>query len=205
LRLLSTAILISSALSTMASAQILPPPEIDAAIEAGRKGEADRMVSRCYATESVFDKIIPDPDVDVYQVAVSLTAGRIAALSAEAKRRYQTLLPKDVPKELRIDAVFVNAVPRDPPPKATHVSRIIQHMVLKSKNGAVVQPDDLKTERVEWANPAGAVSNRAFARFPIGNVRELPAGDFEVILITEGGERHCKVGTKDRERLFGGR
>jgi hypothetical protein len=39
----------------------------------------------------------------------------------------------------------------------------------------------------------------------VGGVRELPAGDFDVVLVTQAGERRCKVGSGDRARLFGGR
>jgi hypothetical protein len=34
------------------------------------------------------------------------------------------------------------------------------------------------------------------------SVKELPAGDFDVVVITQAGERRCKVGAKDRARLF---
>ena len=79
--------------------------------------------------------------------------------------------------------------------------------MLKSKNSVVAQPDEFQTERVTWPGIAGGKGqpNRALARFPIGTVRELPAGEFDIVLITEAGERRCKVGAKDRERLFGGR
>jgi hypothetical protein len=103
--------------------------------------------------------------------------------------------------------VFVEADPHQPAANSSYGVSAIEHVVLKSQNGIVVQPDDFKAERVEWGVAQGlkAAPNRALVRFPVGGVRELPAGDFDVVLVTQGGERRCKVGAGDRARLFGGR
>jgi hypothetical protein len=78
--------------------------------------------------------------------------------------------------------------------------------VLKSKTNpsAVVQPEHLEFSPVEWSNLLGGKvqGNSGWASFPIGAVRELPAGEFDVVLVTQAGERRCKVGMKDRTRLF---
>jgi hypothetical protein len=34
------------------------------------------------------------------------------------------------------------------------------------------------------------------------DVQELPAGEIDIILVTQAGERRCKVGIKDRVRLL---
>jgi len=82
----------------------------------------------------------------------------------------------------------------------------IEHVVLKSKakGETVVQPMKVETEPVEWSNLLGGKveGNRAVAMFDWSAVRELPAGEFDIVVITPLGERRCKVGTKDRARLF---
>ena len=44
--------------------------------------------------------------------------------------------------------------------------------------------------------------NRAVAFFDYGTVKELPPGEFDIVVITTSGERRCKVGLKDRQKLF---
>jgi hypothetical protein len=72
----------------------------------------------------------------------------------------------------------------------------IEHVVLLSKSsGAAVQPIELKLDPVEWGVAVGgrARPNKASARFELRQVRELPAGDFDVVLITQYGERRCRL------------
>ena len=121
-------------------------------------------------------------------VRVSLTGWRIALLSAEARRLYKPYPASHVPENLRTLAVYVEAIPHDAR------SPVIEHVVLKAKNrNNVVQPNNVKNE-----------DGGAFARFPVAGTRDLPAGDIDVVVITKGGERRCKLGAKDRARLFGG-
>ena len=63
----------------------------------------------------------------------------------------------------------------------------------------------IDSEVVTWSNLFGAKveSNRVIARFNGKEVRELPPGDFDVVVVAREGERRCKVGSKDRQRLFG--
>lgn len=44
--------------------------------------------------------------------------------------------------------------------------------------------------------------NQAVAVFHLNQVKELPPGDVDIVLVTEAGERRCKIGTKDRAKLI---
>jgi len=58
-------------------------------------------------------------------------------------------------------------------------------------------------EPVEWSNLLGGevTNNAASARFAPDDVRGLPAGDFDIVLVTTAGERVCKIKTDERARL----
>jgi hypothetical protein len=145
------------------------------------------------------------PEYEHFHVTVAKTAGQIALFMAEAKRLYKNA-ESELTERMKIDSVFVNADPHQP--SSGSFPAAIEHVVLLSKSsGAAVQPMELKVDPVEWGIAVGARArpNRASARFELRQVRELPAGEFDVVLVTQYGERRCKVGAKDRERLFGGR
>jgi hypothetical protein len=84
--------------------------------------------------------------------------------------------------------------------------RLIERVVLKSKSNpnAVAQPTHLEFAPQAWSNLLGGTvqANSAWATFQLSDVRELPPGDFDVVVVTQAGERRCKVGTKDRAKLF---
>jgi hypothetical protein len=69
----------------------------------------------------------------------------------------------------------------------------------------VLQPSNVTTEQVEWANLLGGkvISNKAYATFPLEAAKGLPPGEVDIVVVTEAGERRCKIGNKDRDRLFG--
>jgi hypothetical protein len=78
------------------------------------------------------------------------------------------------------------------------------HVVLKasSKDGPAVQPGNLVVTPVPWTRGGSSVqSTRGDATFAIDAVTALPAGEFSIIVITEAGERKCKVDKKSRTRL----
>ena len=198
------------AISTVtAQSPLQTPYDTWAAAVAG--GKENDLFSKCTATELAIDRFLigagGHPDIAHFHVTVSKSAGEIGRLFTEARRLYKPTPREAVPRELQTDAVYVFADPHQPPPGYL-VQAPIEHIVLKSKNsGAAIQPATFKVTPVEWATASGGVKppNRASARFELGPVRELPAGDFDVVLITTAGERRCKVGAKDRQRLFGGR
>lgn len=202
-------VLCCAASSVVAQSPLHTPYDMwAAAVDRGKEGE---LFSKCTATEMAIDRFLlgpgGHPDIAHFHVTVSKTAGEIGRLFADARRLYKPTPREAVPRELQTDAVYVVADPHQPSPGST-LPAPIEHIVLKSKNsGAAVQPAAFKPTPVEWATASGGVTppNRASARFELGPVRELPAGDFDVVLITTAGERRCKVGAKDRQRLFGGR
>lgn len=194
------------------TAQPLDDAAILAAIRAGESGKIDRLTSDCVAKPGMGEGmgralgggVQPTGKFDVIS---STNAGRIAHLAAEGKRLYKPLKHADVPETLRGSLKFyVIAIPQKP--YAEYVPSPIQHIVLKSKTApsAVVQPEHVDKEAVEWGNLMGGKiqGNQAVATFDISHVKELPAGDIDVVLVTEAGERRCKVGAKDRAKILGG-
>lgn len=189
-------------------AQSPPRTPYDMWTEAVDRGKEGDLFSKCNATALAIDRFFlgpgGHPDLEHFHVSVSKTAGEISRRFAEARRLYKPTTRAEVPDELKTDALYVFADPHQPTSGYTPPSPI-EHIVLKSKDsGVALQPATFKASPVEWGGGAKP-ANRASARFELGPVRELPAGDFDVVLITSGGERRCKVGARDRQRLFGGR
>jgi len=144
-----------------------------------------------------------------FTVIVSQNAGRIAFLAASAKRLYKPFSAADVPEQIKgAPIAFVHVEPNNPSRSQSKISVAspIERVVLKSKvnESAVVQPESFETEPVTWSNLLGGQveANRAYATFGVDAIRELPAGDFDVVIITQHGERRCKVGAKDRTKIF---
>ena len=167
-------------------------------------------MSRCYATASSLDRFLvgPDghPEYEHYHVTVAKTAGQIALFLAEAKRLYRNG-EAELTDRMKIDAVFVNAEPHQPSSgSVAGRNRTRRPAVEEQRRGGTAARAPTR-RRSSGASPSapGRVRIRASARFELRQVRELPAGEFDVVLVTQYGERRCKVGAKDRERLFGGR
>lgn len=198
-----------------ASAQSLSDADVAAAIKAGESKKFDNLVSSCQAGAGFGESLGANMAGGVqrtgtYVVTFSLNQGRIAFMAANAKRLYKTLTLDQVGEELRSPTVFVSVEPSQPSTTSNTISvpALIEHVVLKSKakSEMVVQPLKVDTEPVEWSNLLGGKveGNRAVARFDSNAVRELPPGDFDVVVVTPNGERRCKVGAKDRRTLLPG-
>ena len=180
------------------------------AIEKGLGGGERRLVATCDVEISIRDYFRDGvTGADRYRVAVALSAGRIAMLAASAKKLYKSFVASDVPAELRTNALFVEAIPLEVPVGFPAAPAAIEHVVLKARNGKVAQPGRVDMERIDSSTTVVSGStpppNKALARFEVGHVEELPAGDVEVVLITTHGERKCKIGAKDRDRLLNAR
>lgn len=208
------AALTALSLAAVAHAQQLSDTDIAAAIRAGEAKKIDTLTSECTAKPGFGETIGAGIAGGVqrngtYAVVVSANAGRIASLAANAKRMYKKFALADVTDDLRVPTIFV-AVEPDKPSTSGNVMSVaaeIEHVVLKTKAKieAVVQPLNVEKEVVEFANLLGGKveSTRAIATFDYATVKELPAGaDFDVVVITPHGERRCKVGAKDRVKLF---
>jgi hypothetical protein len=209
MKLLIPAVVLCGAVSAV-FAQSLAPSPMETWKQAEKQRKEDQLFSRCNATAMSIDRFLVGPgfhpEIEHFHVIVSKTAGQIANFFADARRLYRKVSPSEVPEQLQTDAVFVNADPHQP--SSGSAPSAIEHIVLLSKkSGQPVQPLEFKAEPVEWGVAVGGKTppNKATARFELSKVRELPAGEFDVVLVTQDGERRCKVGARDRERLFGGR
>lgn len=185
------------------------PEDVDMAIKFGQSGKASELVSACRAASSgpgLLDfRTGPSPHGS-YQVSLGTNVGRVAFLAAEAKKKYMPYTKADVPEDLLKPSVHVWVEPNEPVKFQKNVfwASPIKHIVLKSKakDDAVVQPDKVETVPVEWTILVGKFTgNKAYVIFPIDAVKALPAGDVDIVLITEAGERRCKVGQGDRRKL----
>jgi hypothetical protein len=198
--------------ATAAVAQPLDEAAIVAAMRAGEARKYGHLVSECLAIPGFGSHLAAEGLVRPlgnYTITLTTAPGRIAMMAAEAKRLYRPFAPGDVPEEVRAgQTVYVAALPAQPTNSSDsiHVAPPIERIVLKSKvnAAAVVQPRHLEVTPVQWSNLLGGKvdGTTALATFAAAEVRELPAGEFDMVLITTAGERRCKVGTKDRERLF---
>lgn len=196
-----------------AYAQTLTDDKILAAIKAGEAKKIDPLVSDCVAHTGFGESLAANLAGGVqsdggYRVTVSGNEGRIAFMAMEAKRLYKKFTLANVTDDMRQPAFVVQVEPIKPSSsgKTISVAAPIDHIVLKSKvkGDATVQPETVDREPVEWSNLLGGKieANRAVATFDLGAVKELPAGDFDVVVISTAGERRCKVGAKDRQKLL---
>jgi hypothetical protein len=189
------------------SGQLLSVSQIDAAIQAGQSGKEGQLFSRCQAIAGLADRFRGDRYWEgVFDLSFSLTPGQIAELSGASRRLYKPFLLSDVPVALKRLAVFVSAEPHEPKAGDNRAVPAIEQIVLRSqvKRDLIVQPDEFAAQPVDRPKYPGAQlqPNRAQARFPVGGVREFPPGEFDIVVVTEAGERRCKVGSGDRRRLF---
>jgi hypothetical protein len=201
--LIFCSILIVGLASSMLLAQQLSDAEVLAAIKIGETGKPAQLVSSCAAAAGKVLPGAPRKGIGAFDVTVANNIGRIAMLAANGKRLYKPLALDTVPDELRSPSIVVTVDPYDPS------AAFIEHVVLKSKEqpDVVLQPVNIEKEPVEWSNMLGgkAERNRAIATFDPARVKDLPAGDVDVVVVTPKGERRCKIGEKDRAMLFAGR
>ena len=199
------------------SAQGLTDKQVEAAIKVGHDKKLGVLTSECVAAPALSGNTAAKSEGRIqhdqaFQVVVTGNAGLIAMLAADARKADKPFGVADVPVSVKEEpAVFVRIEPLAPRPSlasssAVSVASPISRVVLKSKENpdATVRPRVLQTEPVVWSNlPGGTVTgNRATARFMLGDVTSLPGGEFEVAVMTQHGERRCRIAAKDRTRLF---
>lgn len=215
-RIISAACIAATMSTAGVVAQSLTDAQILEAIKAGEAKKFDHLVSDCYAKSGFGEGMAAALAGGVsrdggFRVTLSTNAGRIAFMAARAKRLYKPLTPDQVSDDLRSPAVILSVEPVDPSRGNNNISVAapIEHVVLKSKakSAETAQPTKVDTEPVEWSNLLGGKveANRAVAFFDFAAVKELPAGEFDIVVITTAGERRCKVGLKDRQKLFASR
>jgi hypothetical protein len=210
-----TLVLLLCVLASSSSAQALTDAEIAAAIKAGASGQKKDIKALrddCMATPGfgeAFSKNLAGgvQDIGAFTVTTSSTAGQIAGLAFDAKRLYETFSAASVPPELHTRALFVTATPNNPSSSSgtTAVAAPIEQVILQSKahREIVLKPRLFSATPVEWSNLLGGkvTNNMASAQFDLDEVRGLPPGDIDIVLVTTAGERRCKLGTQDRLRL----
>jgi len=179
--------------------------DVDMAIAAGQRSGGGGG-SYCMATSAFMDFSAANGSYNVLTVG---PLGRIAYAAAEAKKKYLPYTRANVTPDLRQPAVSVFVEPN--PPEFTggtwHQSAPVKHVVLKLKgradDAAVIQPISIQLVDRSWNNSFGATftSQGAVANFDWSSFQQLPAGDVDVVVITDAGERRCKIGKKDRANL----
>jgi hypothetical protein len=192
----------------------LADPEVQRAIEIGAAKKAGDHVFTGFASagfgESFSSGLAGGIQRDgSFLVVIAAPFGRIAYLAQEAKRLYRPFTAADVTPEMRDPSLFVSVEPDKPGFDSTgrtySVPAPIQVVVIKSRvNGSVVlQPSELKLENVDFGNLMGGkvIGNRATMRFAIDDFRQLPAGDADLVVVTEAGERKAKLTLKDRQKV----
>jgi len=203
-----------ASVETQAGAQTLDDAAVGSALQAGVTKKFSDLISDCVATPgfgegmgaSLAGGIQP---IGAYTVTASGAEGRIAFLAADAKRLYKPFGLSDVPPQLRDRSMlFVTVTPHAPKKSSSSydVPSPIERVVLKSKAdpNKVVQPENIELSPLEWGNLMGGKvqGNSAVATFPHSVTKELPPGDIDIVVITEAGERRCKIGTKDRAKII---
>lgn len=222
--------IVLSVVGAVASQQRLSDADVERALQAGVNQKHRDLISTCGATPYVAENMeglgggansvgsmigVTGPPGNLYSrgtysVTVSTHVGRIALLAAAANRLQKTLTLADVGDDLRGPAVFVRVEPDKPRPRQDYrdydVAAVIDALALESKSDPtkVLRSMSFTTEKVEWGRLAGqdVTGNRATATFDYTAVRSLPPGDFDVVVITSPGERRCRIGRGDRERVF---
>lgn len=195
------------------SAQTVDESKIQAALELGLSGKTADIVFSCEAGGSFRQGVLLGATVhsgvsysEKYDVQLATNLGRIAALAQDAKRMYKPFSRSNVPDAMLVPSVYIYVRPQGPSQSGSvlNLAPPLEHLVLKPKasDSEVLHPDSLAITTVEWMLGGGKwTGTQADGVFPIDRVMALPPGDFEIVLITEGGERRCKVSDKDRRKM----
>ena len=183
------------------STKRLSDAEVLAAIKVGEQRQSRTLTSSCTARPGFGEAMLRSNDdvLGAYDVHTRSNFGQIAAMADEAKRQYKPFTIKDMPATLRAPHVLVFAYPSCSNGYGRFTSAI-RSIVLRSndkKNEFVTSNDTQELGAIE-----DRIGSAYSATFPYDKVGELPAGDLEVVLVTEAGERRCKIGKKDRDKLF---
>jgi hypothetical protein len=141
-----------------------------------------------------------------YRVTILGRLGRLAFAAFEAKRQYKPLSTAALSEEMKVDEATVQVMPNTPVVNRNRVvvgrSGLIVpdpvvNIVLRA-DGQIAQPARLIPRPQEWTNGFGARLSSAGA---IAVFTALPPGDFDVVIVTTGGEVVHRVRGGDREKL----
>jgi hypothetical protein len=196
-----------------AAASMSTNAEIIQAIQDGEANRFDNLATSCHADPgfgsivggAIAGGISPNSG---FTAIIGTNEWLIAGAAYNAKRLYQRLTPENVGENFRVKSIAVVVLPDDPGRSSRttyYVPAMIQHVVLKSRNGnSVAQPVQVLTEVMTWSNLVGGTiqGNKATALFQPFALNELPRGDIDIVIVTSAGERKCKISNKDLEKVF---
>lgn len=139
-----------------------------------------------------------------YQVSFMTELGYIATYSyARKKLTYRDMTPADVSPDMRRRLVYVIVSPQ----RGYHdFPAPLIHLVIRAKSNPekVAQPLSGTTTDTSFSeNMSGIVGSHHTIAFRRDDVVNLPDGDLEMVLVTETGERRCKIGKKERNEVLG--
>jgi hypothetical protein len=199
-----------------AQTERLSEAQVLAAIATGESGHAGRLTTTCVAHPEIGEAMTAARAGGVqrdgnFTLTVATAAGEIAVRAAAARKLNKWLHIEEISDETRVAGISVLAQP-DPPRTSntgdiakTSVAGIIQDVEirLKAQPGVVVEPGQVDVEPLEWKVVGDVIpGNRAVARFSFSQLRALPVGDVDVVVITRDGERRCTVSQRERRRLL---
>jgi hypothetical protein len=184
---------------------LLDDSAVDAAIAIGQgRGAGFIGTPTCWAHTAFMDFSAMNGG---YDVAVVGPMGRVALAAQDAKKKYLPFARGNVTDDMRRMTLSVAIDPQ--PPSFTsgvwHHSAPATHVVvkLKGREDVVAQPLNVQLVDRSWNNAFGATftSRGAVATFPAAAFMLMPPGDIDIVVITDYGERRCKIGKKERANI----
>jgi hypothetical protein len=134
----------------------------------------------------------------------------VTAAAAEKKKAYQPFGNADVTDAMKERRLHVIASPFAPSfsNRNWHFSPLAERIVLKRKDTTgenpadVLQPIEVTPVPASWSNAMGAKweGQGMLAHFDFDAFQAMP-GEIDVVVITNHGERRCKIGLKDKKAL----
>jgi hypothetical protein len=137
-----------------------------------------------------------------FQIVLQGPHGRVVTAASARAGQYLPYSADSVTVEMRSPVLTVQATPTAPEFEGSwRQSPPVQRIVLQARaprgeTGAVVQPLAVRTYPMQWTNALGAVfqGQGAIASF---DMNQVPAGDFDVVLVTGGREVRATVTARE--------
>lgn len=185
-RILAVGIVAAALAAGVARAQELTTPQVEAAIKAGLQKKSLAVQGRA----------------GLFSIVVEGPTARVARAANDAASEFKPFIASQVTPEMRAPIVTIMASPDAP---TIHLGRIsptpnATHMVLLPRgskdSSKAVQPIRKNQVAQQFGNAMGAsvTSQGLLAEF---SLTELPAGEFDVVVIAENGVEHRRTIKKD--------
>jgi hypothetical protein len=174
------------------------------AIELGRNGKGKTHRYLSLANCSNFGQLLLSSGnaMRMYTVLAQGPVGRIADASAEAARKYLTFDLPDATPEMRALTLTVGV--QQDLQDMSNIVVPVEHVIIRSvtggQTGPAVQPTHIEPLSASFQNLMGAKieTQGVLATF---DLRALPPGDLQIVVITTSNECHATVHEHDRDRL----